>query len=286
MAANDLNFSPTRITESDGTVNMTTNLLRYLSIERLSTFVTLTGSQTEAITLHQETLRLGTMLMTVLAQIEITLRNAICEQLDSQFSGTAWLLNPPQPLVWAQPEKNKIKEAEKNARRTIYAKLTQNEKRAIDAALFPSGIPAQFNGKLGHKRIVVARQNALTISMGQIIAQLTFFFWKRMYSTDYDQVLWRRLKHIFPNKQLKRPDIAVQLEILYQCRNRIAHHEPVYGYRLAETINAIDFFVANFDGVDSDGDRSINKLLGHDLALLKANASALQTRINSFKSIP
>lgn len=286
VAANNLNFSLAILTESNDTVNMTTNLIRYLSIERLSTFVTLTGSQTEAIALHQETLRLGTLLMTVLAQIEITLRNAICEQLDSHFSGTAWLLAPPTSLVWAGTENFKIKDAEKNARRAIYSKLTQHQKRALDAIAFPSGIPASLSGKIGHKKIVASRQKSIAVSMGQIISQLTFFFWKRLYSTDYDQVLWQPLKRLFPNKQLKRADIAVQLETLYQCRNRIAHHEPVYGRRLIETIDAIDFFVANFDGVDADGDRSINKLLANDLALLKTSANSLQTKINSFKSVP
>jgi hypothetical protein len=120
--------------------------------------------------------------------------------------------------------------------------------------------------------------------MGQIVAQLTFFFWKRMYSKNYENMLWKPLKTLFPDKNLKRPYVATQLERLYQSRNRAAHHEPIFGRRLQETLEAIEFFLQQFDGKGADGISYISRLLSEDFQSLKDSAAALESRIQSFKA--
>lgn len=260
------------------------DMVRYLSLERLTTFHNMTGSHYEAIKLHQQTLRFGASLMTVMAVIEIALRNAICDRLDAHFGG-AWLLHPPAPFQWEASEKNKINEAHKHARRSMYAKMNQAQKRALASQAYPQGLPPVDQTPGRHLRIVAAAQKQIVVSVGQIVSQLTLFFWKRLYSKDYDQVLWKSLKLIFPDKSLKRADIAAQLEILYQNRNRIAHHEPIYGRRLIETMSAIDFFVKHFDGVTAEGAPKLVSLLEDDIAQLKSNAEALKSAIASFQVV-
>ena len=56
-----------------------------LSIERLSVLMHLTGSLAAAIDLHQETLRLGASLMSVIATVEIAIRNSVYKNLSDHF---------------------------------------------------------------------------------------------------------------------------------------------------------------------------------------------------------
>lgn len=104
-----------------------------------------------------------------------------------------------------------------------------------------------------------------------------------MYSKDYANTLWTPLKTIFPDKRLTRAHIATQLERLYQTRNRVAHHEPIFGRRLQETLDAIEFFLNHFDGKDSNGVPHISKLLSHDFEQLKVSAVNLESCIASFR---
>lgn len=257
------------------------DLVRFLSLERLATFQAITGSTGEAISLHQQTLRLGSQLMMVTAVIEVALRNAVYERLEGYYGQPDWLIAPPATLVWVPSESAKIKQAIKSARREKYAKMTLPQKRHLDS-LIPGGAPAG-PGKMAYQRLVAARQAQIAVPVGQVMAQLTFFFWKRLYSKDYANVLWTPLKNIFPDKRLTRADIATQLERLYQSRNRVAHHEPIFGRRLQETLEAIEFFLNHFDGKDANGIPHISKLLSDDLKRLKESAAELDGRIKSFK---
>jgi hypothetical protein len=255
----------------------------FLSSERLAKLRQLTGSNRDAIELHQQMLKISTALMGVTAIIEIALRNAICDRLSVHFNHSGWLLAPPPSFVWEDSEKQKIKEATRNARRAAYSTKTQAEKRALDQLAFPNGVPAG----LSHKDHSTARQGAIQLSTGQIIAQLTLFFWKRLYSDDYEQSLWRTaLKRVFPNKALKRSKIAENLEKIYQTRNRLAHHEPVYGKRLTETLEAIDFLFVNFGAKNSDSVTPLAKLLEEDRRELDALAAALDARFAQFRTPP
>lgn len=91
-------------------------------------------------------------------------------------------------------------------------------------------------------------RTAIQLGLGPVIAQLTLFFWKRLFSADDEAHLWSRsLKRLFPDKRVKRGEVATHLEILYQARNRIAHHEPIYGQRLASVLASVDFATMRFD---------------------------------------
>ena len=252
----------------------------FLSSERLATFRAITGSTKEAILLHQQMLQFGTTLMSVTAIIEIAVRNAICERITARLGGGGWLRTPPAPFDWEPAEKDKIRSAEGSARKALYAKMSHPAKKALDAHAYPGGIPAG----LSHDAISKARQRTIPVADGQVIAQLTMAFWKRLFSTEYEHTLWNRsLKHIFPDKQLKRAHVAVQFEEIYQARNRIAHHEPIYDKRLERVLQAVEFVVDKFGTADATGKTPLAKLLDDDLQLLVAEATALEAKIDTFR---
>lgn len=196
------------------------------------------------------------------------------------LGGGGWLRTPLPPVDWEPSEKDKIRQAEASARKATYAKMPHPAKKALDALAHSTGVPAG----LSHDAISKARQRTIVVADGQVIAQLTMAFWKRLFSSEYEHVLWNRsLKHIFPDKQLKRSHVAVQFEEIYQARNRIAHHEPIYDKRLERVMLAVDFVVEKFGTADSTGKTPLAKLLDDDLRALIAEAKALEQKIESFR---
>jgi hypothetical protein len=251
-----------------------------LSPERLAALTALTGSSRTAIELHQETLSLNGRLMNVIASVELALRNMVCENLTVYFGTPGWLTHPPAPFQWRKIENENAKKALDSARRSTYAKMSQAEKAALDAKAFPKGRPANTS----HLQRAVRRRQQITVSDGKVIAEITFYFWKRLYSADYEQALWRTtLKRTFPNKQMKRAQIAEMLEQIYQARNRLAHHEPILHKRFGDTIAAIEFISENMGISAPSKDTALAKLIGDDLDHVKEKAQRLHDRLASFR---
>jgi hypothetical protein len=251
-----------------------------LSPARLASFTDLTGSAQTAIELHQETLQLGAFLMNVTATIEIALRNSVCENLKQHFDVPNWLLQPPIPFQWRKSEQSKLTMALHNARRAKYAKLTQIEKAALDAPAYPKGIPSQTL----HLRREQDRRKQIAVSDGEIIAELTFYFWKRLYGPEYEQTLWRTsLKRTFPYKKLSRSVVSACLEKIYQARNRLAHHEPVLHQRFADTMQAIIFVTHHLEAAPPGSATSLANLLADNIADVTARAEALHARLDAFR---
>jgi hypothetical protein len=250
-----------------------------LSSERLSAFLKITGTERDAIELHYQVMQVGAALMPVTGLIEIVLRNAICENLRQTFGHPDWLTNPPAPFEWKGEEQEGIKKATAWARRAAYAKMTHAEKRNLDALAYPNGVPADTS----HEHRSKARQRVVLITTGQLIAQLTLFFWKRLFSADYADTLWKRsLKRLFPNKTLARAQIADHLEIVYQARNRIAHHEPVMGARLARSMASIEFLALNFGTKDASEEGILAKMAAPYRMALKREAHDLEALLKRF----
>lgn len=254
-------------------------IARLISHERLAAFVAIAGTERDALGLHHEMMLLQGALAPVMGIIEIALRNAICERLRQMFGTADWLLNPPAPFAWRGEEQDALDRAVRHARRAAYTKMNSAEKKALDATAFPAGVPAGIS----HETRVKRRQNAITVTFGQIIAQLTMHFWKRLFSPDYEARLWdRSLKRLFPDKSLKRADIAAQLEIIYQARNRLAHHEPIHGVRLTKLLTAIEFVVSRFGAADAAGETILGKMLAPHRPSLDQQAAAFQAAIDTF----
>jgi len=117
-----------------------------------------------------------------------------------------------------------------------------------------------------------------------VIAELTLYFWKRLYGPEYDQTLWRTtLKRTFPDKTIKRAEIAAQLEHVYQTRNRLAHHEPVLHKRLEDTVRAIEFVIQRLEAKTPNGEMPLARLLENDLVDVKAKAVTLRARLDAYR---
>ncbi|MFM0645791.1 hypothetical protein PQR14_15795 [Paraburkholderia bryophila] len=249
-----------------------------LSEDRLSTFQTMADTTRAAIALHQQMLQLAGALMSVTAVVEIALRNSVCDRLGDHFGVDGWLRRPPVPFVWKDEERGKIEAAVRGAQRAAYAKLNASDKSSLDQAAFRRGVPPG----LDHEFRVAARQKAIVVRSGQVITQLTMYFWKRLFSRDYEQTLWKpALRRIFPNKAIDRSAVAIQLERIHQSRNRVAHHEPVYGHRLFDTLNAVDFLASNLGATGSDGCTALHKMLRSERAALEDRAHLLQLKVET-----
>lgn len=253
---------------------------RLLSPERLARLKALTGSTAEAVALHQETLRVGAGLLTVIASVEIALRNVVDTNLTTHFATPAWLTHPPAPFQWKAIENKTAQKALGSAQRAEYAKLAQSQKTALEAAAFPRGRPPNTS----HMKRAIERRKQILVSNGKIIAETTFHFWKRLYGPDYDQTLWRTtLKRTFPNKTMKRPTVAIHLEHVYQARNRLAHHEPVLHQRFRQTVASVIFLAENLDVRTTDPHSPLMKMIQDDMAAVGQRADALHDRLDSYR---
>lgn len=256
------------------------NVVKLLSAERLRALTELTGSAQSAIELHQETLALGAKLMTVVATVEISLRNSVCENLTHHFGVDTWLLQPPVTFQWKEPERKKAILAQDSAQRAAYSKLSQAEKGALDALAYPNGRPPNTS----HAKRAKDRRKRITVSTGRVVAELTLYFWKRLYGPEYEQTLWRpTLKKTFPNKHVKRAEVAINLENIYQSRNRLAHHEPVLHKRFDDTVLSIKYVAANLGNRSQDDNSPLVRLIADDVAALEDQAKKLHDTLASYR---
>lgn len=153
----------------------------YLSSERLATFHAVAGSDRDAIHLHQRVLAVGAALAPIIAVIEISIRNAICENLRTSFGVPDWLRNPPAPFAWGKEQAKGIKQAVGYAQRAAYAKLNNAEKKSLDLKAYPTGVPSG----LGHEKRVKARQAVLPVGNGQVIARFGSDLSKAFFRTRH-----------------------------------------------------------------------------------------------------
>jgi hypothetical protein len=232
------------------------DIVDFISTERLKTFEIHTDRQEKAIALHNHTLQLGASLMSMIALLELSLRNSTNQKLVEGFGDADWLLPGRTVVPLSKTEQSKVKEAAGNAQKAAYSKLNYREKEFLNVFAFPAGLPPNIK----HKTEVKKRQALFVVSHGQIIAQTTFYFWKRLYASEYNAVLWKKcLKRVFPNKALSRTDISTALEVIYATRNRVAHHEPVYGDRLENAMNALDFIRNALGSANANDDTAFKK---------------------------
>ncbi len=252
-----------------------------ISPERLGSLNQLTGNVKDAIELHQETLKLGAALMNITAIIEIALRNAVCENLSAHFGVPNWLLNPPAPFTWKDAEKNKIKLAKDSAQRAEYSKLSQAEKHALDNHAFPNGVPPNTS----HLTRAKKRRAFIQVTDGQVVAEITLYLWKRLHGPEYEHYLWRpTLRQMFPDRNVKRSDVADNLENIYQARNRLAHHEPVLHQRFADAVTSIKYIAMHLHSYPASQQTSLYRLITEDLTALEVQANALHNKLASFRN--
>jgi hypothetical protein len=109
--------------------------------------------------------------------------------------------------------------------------------------------------------------------------------WKRLCGPDYEHPLWRpTLKKAFPNKKVKRSDVADNLEIVYQSRNRLAHHEPVLYNRFTETIAAIKYIAQHLEARNPSDQTPLYRLIADDISTTEASAAILHAELDAYRT--
>lgn len=85
---------------------------------------------------------------------------------------------------------------------------------------------------------------------GHVVAELTFGFWIGLLGKgrDYEKRLWTpALRRAFPNYRGSRGDLYAAFDSVRLLRNRIAHHEPVFGRSLRDDHRAMLILAAYID---------------------------------------
>ncbi len=260
-----------------------TKIIELFSKERLG-FITNTTNSDDlvigalAIKIHQETLSLNGTLMSIVASVEIALRNVVYQNLNQYFKKDGWLLKPPAPFKWENNDKGKIQRASVYVRDEAYSNMTDSQKNDVKKRAFPDGYPQ----KIKDKDKINGIYNKIPISDGKLIAELTFSFWNKMYAPEYENPLWyKTLKRTFPNKTIARETISQHLQIIHKTRNRLAHHEPVLNDRFYATIGAIQFILENLNHRRPNPNSPLAKLLANDIKKATKQADKIHTLITN-----
>ena len=223
-----------------------------------------------------EILALGCELMKVIAVVAVALWNTVVTNLTQHFSVADWLQRSPGQFRWRAHDRSRIKNAIKHARWAAYAELSQAEKAELDRKANPDG----WHPKTPHVARVKRRQERIPVSDGQVIAELALGFWKGLYGQKNQHALCRpTLKRTFPNRGVSRSGVASQLEIVYQSRNRLAHHEPVLHKRFRETVGAIEFVIRELGTLPEEDEGPLSRLLRDDLARVALSGNELSKRL-------
>ena len=246
-------------------------IIGMLSPERIGYITKHTNSKPLILKIHQETLSLNGALMSIVGMIEIALRNIVYQNLNQYFNTDKQLFQSPAPFEWQSGEADLIKTALETARRQKYFKMSFHQKSQLELQICGEILPKDMPYYDKFQKVC----NHIAVVDGDIIAKLTFFFWKRMYTYKYKDPLWdTTLKRTFPIKN-KRSEVAKHLETIYQTRNRLAHHEPIMAKQLYQTIAAIQFIITNLNQPVQNRTSPLFKLLSNDINGIIAKSDSL-----------
>ena len=163
-----------------------------VSQERLSPYLadaTPAGDIAAALRLYSWNVELSGGFFELLGYLEIILRNAMHDEL-TKLATAQGAVNWFDQAAWFTAEANKDIA-------TAKAQLTRDGK---------------------------------PITPGRMVAALNFSFWRYLLGRHYDPTLWRfALFRAFPNGTGRREPVYQAVERMVKLRNRIAHHEPIFG---------------------------------------------------------
>lgn len=153
----------------------------------------------QALKFYEWNLGLASAIMHDIAHIEVGLRNVYNQTITARFdTATHWLFDPDSPVRTPLLRKRHGKTRDLNHR----------NRESIDEA---------------RRRI-----RSLNPSPGQVIAELSFGFWRHLTNTAHEKTLWvPYLNHAFP-RGTSRKNIERSLQLINEVRNRASHHEPLF----------------------------------------------------------
>lgn len=172
----------------------------WLSSPRLQTYLDAAGNDlSHALKLYEWNIDLGQILMKDIAFFEIALRNAYDREIGSRWSGAVhWLFDDASPVNVSIPRRNRS------------GKMF--DANALNRASIRGATPS----------------NVESIQPGRTIANLSFGFWAHLTDKAHERILWiPYLHHAWP-AGTNRADLNAKIRLINECRNRIAHHEPLF----------------------------------------------------------
>lgn len=251
--------------KQDSDLELTARMKGFLPEERLGIFLKRGNSENSAVGLHQESMKLGLALMSIIGTIEISLRNSIAENMNGHYGQGNWLKENPARFEWDEEERERIREAGGTASRAAWRRLSPKGKARLK------------------------KQNRLApYSESDLLSQFTFYFWKKMYTKRYQPDLWwPTLRTTFPGEwqngrlvnPVKRSAVYRNLDVIHIARNRIAHHEPVLGKRFRDTLDAVVYIVEHLGTGQPGPNAPLARFLADDIAEVASREASLGKKI-------
>jgi hypothetical protein len=181
------------------------SLEKTISPARLSTYQRLSrGNVVDAIRLYHWNMALGQSLYIPIQVLEVSLRNSIAEASENCF-GQNWYSQRRFETIlsgWA-----------KTTLQATVSSVTDNNSR---------------RGK--------------PVTVGDVIANLSFGFWRELLKSRYDRHIWnKQLAIAFPHLSTNKSnqDVYDRVNKIIKLRNRISHHEPIIKGRLHSIYNSM-----------------------------------------------
>lgn len=182
-----------------------TALPALLSVARLQPYLTgCSGDMGKAVRLYTWNLEISSAFWGELHTLEVSLRNALHDQMTRRYRQEEWWTHPVLQLNHPMVKQlaGAIREASATARRK-------------DRSVVP----------------------------GDVVAALNFGFWTGLLGNgqlQYETQFWQpALRNAFPFYAGKRSALQKDLDSIRLFRNRIAHHEPIFARHLAADHDSI-----------------------------------------------
>ena len=182
-----------------------------ISAPRFATYLQATGNnRARALALYEWNLQLSAAFLVPLQVCEVAVRNGIAEAIE-KIHGATW--------PWSNG----------------FLRSLPRPKRGID-----------YNPE-ADLRSVAARQT----TTGKVIADLKFAFWEQLLTAGQDSRIWNaHFRAFFPGAPSSltvgqaRAQAYRDLKAIRLLRNRIAHHEPIFGRSVADEYRRIHEMIA------------------------------------------
>jgi hypothetical protein len=163
-----------------------------LGTERFAPYLTDgTGDVGEALKLYVWNASLSAAFLAPIGAVEVALRNAMNDALASSFA-----------MPWHD-----------------------------DPAFLGLDATGNFASRIAAAKGYIGRARPhRPVTTGRIVAELGLSFWASLLRPVHNRTLWPRLRSAFV-RYTHRKSVMKYLEPLPAFRNRVAHHEPIYGRR-------------------------------------------------------
>ena len=176
----------------------------FLSAPRIARFLAATGGDQQlAFQLYLDSLRLAQAFHPVLGLLEVSLRNALNEQLTIHFNDPDWIIHQKQGFMRHQSLRYRNRRGQLTNRTHLLDKVMQAEN--------------------------TIRNSGKTPTAGRIISEVTLGFWTSLFERKQYRVLRGQPIQIFSGlpSGIGRADIANDLTSIRTFRNRMSHNQPI-----------------------------------------------------------